>query len=77
MGVLLYGDGTDCADASAGEKGDWGMCSRRGVRADRGAGLAKGEGGMMTRGDSGRLPLLDLATALLMVAALDSVPFES
>ena len=45
----------DCAEGSAGEKGDCGM-RRRGVglRAEPGcAGLAKGEGGMMTRGDSG------------------------
>ena len=29
------------------------MCNR-GVRADLGAGFAKGDGGMITRGDSGR-----------------------
>ena len=40
----------------AGEKGDCGMFSRRGVRevADRGAvGFANCDGGMMIRGDSG------------------------
>lgn len=52
-GVVEYGDEMDLAEAIAGEKGDCGMRSR-GVRADFGPGLAKGEGGMMILGDSGR-----------------------
>ena len=40
----------------------------RGVRADRGAGLANGDGGMMTRGDWGRD--LDVAFELDCEAAL-------
>lgn len=47
------------------EKGDCGMCSLRGVRADRGAGLAKGDGGMDTRGDS--------APVLVTVLPLDEM----
>jgi hypothetical protein len=31
------------------------MVRRRGVRADLGAGFTNGEGGIVTRGDSGRL----------------------
>ena len=53
-GVEEY-DGTECADPIAGEYGDCGMRSRRGARADLGAGFANGEGGMITRGDSGRV----------------------
>ena len=51
------------------------MCSRRGVRAERGAGLTNGDGGMITRGDSGLFP--DNEAALLLAAALSSVAFES
>ena len=47
------------------------MCSRRGVRADRGAGFANGFGGMVTRGESGT-PFAVLA-ALENDAALWSV----
>ena len=38
------------------------------MRADRGAGMANGDGGMMMRGDSGRLfeEALDWAEALLL-----------
>lgn len=48
-----YGEGIECAELSAGVKGDCGMCSRRGVRDDRGAGIANDEGGMVMRGDCG------------------------
>ena len=51
------------------------MFSRRGVRADLGAGLAKGEGGMIMRAESG-LELFS-AAALLLVAALCCVTLES
>ena len=56
-GVELKGDPTDCADGRPAdgmpvEYGDRGMFIR-GVRADRGPGLAKGDGGIVTRGDSG------------------------
>ena len=51
-----------CAEPSTGEKGDCGMCSLRGVRADLGAGFANCDGGIVTRGDSGR--------ALAVLAAL-------
>lgn len=74
-GVEEYGEGTDCADARAGENGDWGICSRRGVLAERGPGLTNCEGGMMTRGDSGRV-LVSVA-ALLCDVVLRSVEFES
>jgi hypothetical protein len=48
------------------------MWSRRGVRADRGAGLANDDEGMMIRGDSGREPLreecaLELDVVVLLV----------
>lgn len=52
-GVPEYGDGIECAELRAGVKGDWGMCSRRGVRDDRGAGIANDEGGIVMRGDCG------------------------
>lgn len=74
-GVELYGEGTDCADARAGEKGDCGICSRRGVRADLGAGFTKSDGAMMTRGDPGLL--LDIEAALLLAETLSSAAFES
>lgn len=74
-GVELYGDGTDCAEAREGEKQDVGMCNRRGVPADRGAGLTKGDGGMITRGDSGLL--LHTEAALLLATALSSLVLES
>lgn len=45
------------------------MRSRRGVRDDRGPGLAKGEGGMVMRGESGRAREED-ATLLLETAVL-------
>ena len=48
-----YGEGIECAELSAGVKGDCGMCRRRGVRDDRGAGIANDEGGMVMRGDCG------------------------
>ncbi len=43
------------AEGMPAEKGDCGMCSFRGVRAERRAGLMNGDGGMVTRGDSGRV----------------------
>lgn len=39
-GVEIYGEATECAEPGTGEKGDWGMCSLRGVRADLGGGFA-------------------------------------
>lgn len=52
------------------------MCNRRGVRADLGAdGFANGDGGMMMRGDSGRV--LDSPAALLLEATLLSLVLES
>jgi len=51
--VPEYGEGIECAELSAGVKGDCGMCRRRGVRDDRGAGIANDEGGMVMRGDCG------------------------
>ena len=49
------------------------MCSRRGVRADRGAGLTNCDWGMMMRGDSGRLEeALEAVDALLVCDAVES-----
>ena len=50
------------------------MCSRRGVRADRGAaGLANGDGGMVMRGDSGRFEeALERFDAVLLWDAFES-----
>lgn len=73
-GVDEYGDGTDCAEASAGENGDCGIRSRLGVRADLGAGFAKGDGGIMSRGDCGLDPL---EAALLMETMVFSVDVDS
>jgi len=42
------------ADGMPAENGDCGMWSLRGVRDERGAGTANDDGGMVTRGDSGR-----------------------
>lgn len=66
----------------AGEKGDCGMSRRRGVRADLGAGLANGDGGMAIRGDSGRvfpavLALLEKEAALWSVDVLCTEVVES
>lgn len=61
------------------ENGDCGIFSLRGVRADRGAGLAKDEKGMVTRGDSGRdrraleAVLEDAADMALRAEAVDVV----
>lgn len=74
-GVHVYGDGTDWADLRAGENGDCGMRSRLGVRADLGAGFAKGDGGMMIRGDCGLEAPVD--TALLREATVFSVDVDS
>lgn len=57
-GAALSGDCAVLAVFIAGEYGDCGICSLRGVRADRGPGLTKGDGGIMMRGDSGRVLLL-------------------
>ena len=61
-GVEIYGDAMVCAEPSTGEKGDCGMWSLRGVRADLSAGFMNCEGGIVTRGESGR--------ALAVLAAL-------
>lgn len=71
----------ECAEESAGENGDCGM-RRRGPRAEPGwAGLAKGEGGMTTRGDSGleRLepPTLAREKALWLVEVVLTEALES
>lgn len=73
-GVDEYGDGTDWADARAGEKGECGLRDRLGVRADLGAGFAKGDGGMIRRGDCG---LEAPEAALLIEATVLSVDVES
>lgn len=55
-GVLEYGEAPTFA---FGENGEVGICSRFGVREDRGwpglANCACGDGGMTIRGDSGRI----------------------
>lgn len=70
-GVAVYGDGNVCALPMAGEKGDCGMRSR-GVRAERGPGLANGDGGMIIRGDSG-LVLLVFVTLVVEYDRVDRV----
>lgn len=72
-GVDEYGEGIEavvCAEPSAGENGDCGIASRRGVRADLGAGFANGDGGMMMRGESGLDPRRSCAVALLFELAV-------
>lgn len=75
-----YGDGTECADPNAGVKGECGIWSLRGVREDRGAGTANGDGGMVIRGDRGFervvLPAL-LCEATLSFDVVDEEVFES
>lgn len=74
-GPEVYGDATDRADGKASpDKGDCGIVSRRGVRDERGAGLAKGDGGIVTRGDSGRCGRTP--AAVLLVAMLCAVQLE-
>ena len=62
----------ECAEPMAGENGDCGMWSLRGVRpdADLGGGLAKGEGGMITRGESDRV--LEVPVEMVCEVALFS-----
>ena len=79
-GVPEYGDGIECAELSAGVKGDCGMCSRRGVRDERGAGIAKDEGGMVIRGDWGLdrdVVLALLCDTILSVDAVDEEAADS
>lgn len=83
-GAALSGVGTkgdvaewaECAEPGTGENGDCGM-RRRGVRADLGAGFANGDGGMVTRGDSGLvLPVLaapDAPAVNVVLRSLDAV----
>lgn len=76
-GVDVYGDGTDCAEVSAGENGDCGMRSRLGVRADLGAGFANGDGGIMIRGDCGLEAAVDAALLIeVMLFSVDVDPEE-
>lgn len=81
-GVDEYGVPTDRAegrpaDGMPTENGDCGIVSFRGVRDDRGAGIANGDGGMVTRGDSGRCLLVPVLDALLPVTALCALDVEA
>jgi hypothetical protein len=56
------------------------MCSRRGVRDDRGAGIANDEGGMVMRGDWGLdrdVVLALLCEAMLSVEEVDEEAADS
>lgn len=57
-------------------KGDCGIWRRRGVREDRGAGMAKGEGGMVMRGDWGLGRVLVLALLREVVVSVEVVEAE-
>lgn len=67
-GVDEYGEAIDCAELRAGLRGDCGMRSLGVALADRSAGLMKGEGGIVTCGDCGRV----LGVPALMELTLDT-----
>ena len=76
-GVDTYGEETEWAEPGAGEKaGDCGICSLRGVRAERGAGFTNCDGGIVTRGDSGRTLAVLAALAEDAVLLIDELVAE-